>query len=141
MRVLCVFVAIAAQAAFAASAAAQSSTTDPLQNASLRFGSLGLTPALVLKGMGTDENVFNDPDHPKSDFTFTLTPRADVVFAPSFMRVSFTTVTDYVYYRRYASERSTNQSSSVRVDVPVWRFEPFVTAAGVNTRERPNAAP
>jgi len=119
-------------------ATAQASGTDPLDNASLKFGSLGISPAVLLRALGTDANVFNEATDPKRDFTFTVTPRVDVVFHPTFMHLTYSSATDYVYYRKYASERGTNQTSSARIDIPIWRFEPYVLATGTNTRERLN---
>ena len=38
----------------------------------------GSRPSILLKDMGVDNNVFNEPVDPKRDFTFTLTPSAEV---------------------------------------------------------------
>ena len=95
-------------------AAAQTTqSTDP-DASTVRIGPIGITPAILFRDIGRDENVFNEKDNPKSDFTFTLTPSATILFKPRGMRVAYTTSTDYVYYRKYKSERSTNNSSSAR---------------------------
>jgi hypothetical protein len=44
-----------------------------------------------------------------------------------------------VYYRDYESERSTNLSSSVRADVTLGWFLPYVLARATNSRQRYNA--
>src|SRR5689334_9372410 len=63
-------------------AAAQSTSSDPVENATVRVGPFGINPAVVVKDIGVDNNVFNENTNPKSDFTFTLTPRAEVLFHP-----------------------------------------------------------
>lgn len=119
-------------------AAAQTTQTTDTDTSTIRIGPFGITPALLVRDIGRDENVFNERDNPKSDFTFTLVPRADVLVKPRGVRLHFTTATDYVYYRTYTSERSTNQSSSIRADFMLARFQPFLHASGVNSRARYN---
>src|SRR5215510_15273756 len=41
-------------------------------------GPLYVNPGILLKELGADTNVFNQPGDQKTDFTFTLTPKADV---------------------------------------------------------------
>ncbi len=124
-------------------ASAQTSTqaqkpADPLDDATIRWGMLGLNPALLLRDVGRDNNVFNEATNPKSDFTFTFTPKLDVLFNPGPMRTTFTTSTDYVYYETYTSERGTNLNSSVRLEFDLGPFKPYVTSGHANTRDRPN---
>lgn len=121
-----------------AASAQQGDQPDPLDTAMVRLGPLGINPSVVLHDVGRDENVFNDPTNPKSDFTFTLSPKAEVLFRPRIVHLDFTSATDYVYYRTYTSERSTNESSSLRADFDLARVQPFLTLQGVNSRERYN---
>src|SRR5690348_10625532 len=121
-----------------AASAQQSDQPDPLDTAIVRLGPLGINPAITLHDVGRDENVFNDPVNPKSDFTFTLSPKAEVLFRPRIVHLDYTAATDYVYYETYTSERSTNESSSLRVDFDFARVQPFVTVQGVNSHERYN---
>jgi hypothetical protein len=133
---------LAARAAAAQSSPPPSSQaqkpTDPLDDATIRWGMLGLNPALLLRDVGRDNNVFNEPTAPKSDFTFTFTPKLDVLFNPGPMRTTFTTSTDYVYYETYSSERGTNLNSSIRVEFDLGAFKPFVNSGHSNTRDRLN---
>jgi hypothetical protein len=123
----------------AASASAQVADAPPAgEGGSLTFGSLTLTPSLKMSNFGVDENVFNDATNPKSDFTFTISPRADLVYAPGRFRVSYTSATDYVFYRKYTSERGANQTSSAAVEVGLGSLTPWFSISGVNTRGRPN---
>jgi hypothetical protein len=111
---------------------------DPVPRGTLTLGPLRITPTFTIKDMGFDDNVFNTPVDPKRDFTFTATPRADVLFRMRRLRLSYITATDYVYYRTYPEERGANSSSSARLDVDLGRLKPYVTAAGVNSKARLN---
>jgi hypothetical protein len=117
---------------------AQTATDDPLDTAVIRIGPVGINPSISLRNMGVDDNVFNDPEHPKSDFTFTVTPKAEVLFRPRRLHLAYTMATDYVYYHAYASERGTNQSSQVRAEFDLGRLQPYAAAGGASTRERYN---
>ena len=105
----------------------------------IQAGPIGISPSLLLRDVGRDENVFNDRDDPRGDFTFTLLPRAEILFKPRALRVTYLTAVEYVYYQTYESERSTNLSSSVRADLDLGRFHPYALATGTNTRQRLNA--
>ncbi len=131
-----VMIATLLLAAAPAVAAAQSTPSDPLEGSMIRFGSLGINPALIVKDIGVDNNVFNDSTDPKSDFTFTITPRAEVLFRPRRVKLTYTTAVDYVYYETYTSERGTNQQSTARADIELGRVRPFISIGGASTRER-----
>src|SRR3954470_13483576 len=119
-------------------ATAAQSTSDPLENSMIRMGPVGINPGLFVRSIGVDNNVFNENTDPKNDFTFTITPRADVIFQPRRLKVTTSTAVDYVYFQKYTSERGTNQSSQIRAEVDVGRLRPFVSIGGSNTRERYN---
>ena len=104
----------------------------------IQAGPVGISPTLLLRDVGRDENVFNDRVDPKGDFTFSLLPRAELLFKPRALRLSYVASTEYVYYRKYESERSTNLSSAVRADLSLGWFHPFVLASGTSTRQRLN---
>src|SRR3954470_20167336 len=75
------------------------------KNARMHVGPLYISPALLLKEAGIDSNVFNQAVDPKSDFTMTVTPQADI--AITFARRALLTTTvgsDLVYYANYATE-------------------------------------
>jgi hypothetical protein len=112
----------------------------PPQNeaGTLRFGSLSIHPSLTLKDIGRDANVFNEAVDPRSDFTMTIAPRADVFFQPGRLKLTFSQGTDYVYFRQYASERGMNQTSSLRADVDLGVLQPYATIGGTNTKSRYN---
>ena len=111
---------------------------DTLPPGTLTLGPVRITPSLLLQDMGVDNNVFNEPVDPKSDFTFTLTPRAEVAFRMRGLRLTYLLATDYVYYQKYSSERGTNTSSSGRIEVDLGRLKPYGTIQGVSTKSRLN---
>ncbi|MGE5814806.1 MAG: outer membrane beta-barrel protein [Acidobacteriota bacterium] len=118
-------------------------TTHPIdqvrENARSHIGPFYITPGLVLRDLGVDTNVFNEPDDPKSDFTFTLGPKADV-----FVPVAHTLLlqcpvgVDFVYYQKYSSERSMNPRFAPRATIFLNRLSFFGEGSYLRTRQRPN---
>ena len=51
------------------------------QDYRIHAGPFHVNPTLLLKELGVDTNVFNAAGEQKSDFTFTVTPQADVAVA------------------------------------------------------------
>jgi hypothetical protein len=132
------FAACAALALLGFPAAARAQESDTPPPGTVVFGPLHLTPSLRLTDLGVDNNVFNEPVDPKSDFTFTLTPRADLLLRIRRLRLSYSTFADYVYYKKYASQRGTNTSGTVRAEYDLGLFRPYVSAQGIDTRQRLN---
>lgn len=120
-------------------ASAGQSPADAVPPGTVMLGPIRLTPSLTVKDLGVDDNVFNEEVDPKQDFTFTVSPRADVLLRVRRMKLSYLATTDYVYYRTYRSERGTNTSSLGRVDFDLGFLKPYATVQGVNTKSRPNA--
>jgi hypothetical protein len=129
---------LAALLVLAPVAAYAQSATPPDQPGTLRLGTLTVKPLFALKNISRDNNVFNEPDNPKSDFTMTVSPSAEVVVQPARFKFTFLFGTDYVYFQHYASERGTNGSASGRLDVDLGVLRPYATIAGVSTKDRYN---
>jgi Putative beta-barrel porin 2 len=129
---------VAAALLAAPAAAAQDATRDPLEASQIRFGAVGITPVLVLRDIGRDNNVFNESTNPKSDFTATISPKLDVLVHPGPVLLTVTTTTDYVYFQTYKSERGTNVGSTVRADFSFGPIKPYVSAGGSNSKDRIN---
>jgi hypothetical protein len=116
-----------------------SNVDDIRKNARMHVGPFYFTPALLLKEAGVDSNVFNQPINPKSDFTATVTPQADI--AITFARRGLLTTTvgsDLVYYQKYSSERSIDPAVRVRGEAYAHRLTFFADDSYLNTRQRPN---
>lgn len=127
-----------AWALLSAGVACAGQPSDPVPPGTVTLGPLRLTPSLILKDMGVDDNVFNEAVDPKRDFTFTVTPRADVVFRMRRLRLNYLTATDYVYYQKYRGERGTNTSSSARMEFDLGNLKPYATIQGLNSKSRLN---
>jgi len=105
----------------------------------MHAGPLYINPGILLKELGVDSNVFNQAGDQKSDFTFTITPKADI--ALPFARrglLRTTAAVDGVYYATYASERSLDPQVIVRGEAYANRLTVFAQGAYLNTRQRPN---
>jgi hypothetical protein len=124
----------------ARTAAAQSQGVEqPRAEARIHVGPLYVTPALQLREIGVDTNVFNTNADTKSDFTFTIGPGADV-WMPFGRRGLLKTSlgADLVYFQRYGSERSINPRAEVRGELYLQRVTLFLENDLLNTRQRPN---
>ena len=123
-RVLSLVFVLLPAAVFAQSAPVAAITTTPGSSQTideirkgyrLHGGPFYINPGILLKELGVDTNVFNQPDQQKSDFTFTITPKADI--AIPFARrglIRTTAASDLVYYQKYDSERSIDPQLTAR---------------------------
>jgi hypothetical protein len=123
-------------------AALQAQTPPPpdfRSNARMHVGPLYLNPALQLRELGVDSNVFNSTEDPKSDFTTTLAPQLEM-WLPLNRRilVSGMAGSDVVYYATYKNQRSLNGAYTARADITLHRLTFFAVDNLTNTRERPN---
>jgi hypothetical protein len=105
----------------------------------MHVGGLYLTPSIHLKEFGVDSNVFNAAGEQKSDFTFTLTPKADL-YVPVARRalLQSTVETDLVWYTKYDTERSVDPQFTTRGEVFLRRITLFAENRFHNTRQRLN---
>ena len=105
----------------------------------MRFGPFSLRSTFGLTNVGVDTNVFNatDTDRPQSDFTMTFTPTTDWWFRMGRTWISGRVDVDWVYYRRFASERSANSEYLIGVSRGFNRLSLKGGARRYNTRERP----
>jgi hypothetical protein len=109
------------------------------QSDSLQLGPVYVEPAIRLKELGVDTNVFNQWENEKSDFTFTVTPRADVALPIARAGlVKAEVAADLVYFAQFVSERSVDPRVRVRAERYAQRLTMFVEESYENTRERPS---
>jgi hypothetical protein len=120
-------------------AAAQSPGGPDPANVRLRFGPVWLNPTLSLANAGVDTNVFNDPEDtgPKRDFNVTVTPQSQIWLRMGRTWFSSVIKEDIVWYKKYSSERSGNNSYTLKWTVPLSRISFGVGTAWLGTRERP----
>ena len=102
-------------------------------------GPVYVNPGILLKELGVDTNVFNQPGDQQTDFTFTVTPKADVALPfgrRGLLRTS--AAVDAVYYANYVSERSLDPQVALRAEAYARRVTFFAQGEYLNTRQRPN---
>lgn len=126
---------------FAAPAVAQVNTLqadNPRENARLSVGPFHVTPALELREFGVDTNVFNTPIVQLKDFTFTVRPTL-TAWLPIARRglIKANGGADFVWYNKYASERSIDPVLTLRGEAYLRRFTLFADNAFSHTRQRP----
>jgi hypothetical protein len=109
------------------------------ETARFHLGRIRLNPTIALTNAGVDDNVFNvaDVDHPRSDFTMTLTPKSDVWLPLGRTWVKGSIKEDFVYYNEFASERSINSGYRGDIFAPMNRITLNVGGDYLNTRDRP----
>ncbi len=105
----------------------------------MTIGPFELWPTIVLRGIGMDANVYNEAENPKRDFTATIAPALRVIVKPPRIRLSSTTSSDLVYFRKYTDQRHVNRNVSAAAEVDLTYIRPFASISVADARERPNA--
>jgi hypothetical protein len=105
--------------------------------ATLTLGPFEFRPRLVFSNVGVDRNVFNEFEDPKEDFTATLSPDVELTIRPGPFRLILLSGTDYVYFHRYAGERTTNQRFAATAEFESPLVRPFVTYSTARLTSRP----
>jgi hypothetical protein len=128
------WVALGIALLMAAPAAAQ--ITAPREAAQIEFGPLSLYPSLQILDAGFDENVFNDGTEPQRDYTLTVASRMLAVMRFGSNELLLQSGNDYLWFREFDSERSSNAQYAMRFNLSASRFKPFVGAERIRTRAR-----
>jgi hypothetical protein len=105
----------------------------------LRVGPVEFRPRLILKDIGVDSNVFNEPANAKSDFTLTAAPDVEISTHPGRLKLAYTTAAEFVYFRKYTSERARNGSIGGRAELDLSWLKPFASFSSTHTSARPNS--
>jgi hypothetical protein len=109
----------------------------PPNNVRMRIGPLFVNPTLSLSNAGRDTNVFNDSVNPQEDFTVTITPATDLWLRLGPTWIQSNIKEDIVWFQKFASERSANNSYVVKWLVPLNRLTLSTSGIYANTRQRP----
>jgi hypothetical protein len=109
------------------------------QNARVHAGPLYLTPRILLKQLGIDDNVFYQAQDPKSDFTFTVAPTLNLA-VPVAHKALFTVsgAADLVYFAKYDTERSVDPEVTGRAETYLNHLTLYVEDSYISSRQRPN---
>ena len=102
------------------------------------LGPIELRPRFVLHSIGVDNNVFNEADNPKRDFTFGAQPDIELTVKPGPLKVVWLVGSDYIWYKDYASERTLSRSSNLNAELTLRAFRPFVNFSIADTSSRPS---
>lgn len=106
----------------------------------LTLGWVKIAPGMVIREIGRDDNVFNEPDEADrdEDFVAAVIPDVSMFSRLRFAKVSGYAGVDLTYYQKFESERSVGYATRGRVDVLMSRLRPFVGAGRSQSRTRPN---
>ena len=98
-----------------------------------------MNPRLELSNLGVDTNVFNEPTvaNPKRDFTLTVTPLTDLWLRMGRSWLQVNIREDIVWYQKYSSERSSNNSYAIKWQLRLNRLSVALSPNYLNTRDRP----
>lgn len=112
-------------------------TSRPWSTAQINLSIFYLTPTFELRGLGVDQNVFNDEVNPKKDLTGTLGLRSLVGlhFGDSLI-LQVTQDNSYIYFRRYRSERSIDSGLGAVLEYRTRVFRPWVRFGTTKTSQR-----
>ncbi len=106
--------------------------------AAIRLGPLTLNPNMTVKGVGVEDNVFNDPTQPKADATATVAPDLEAILRSGVVRLRVYSVSDTVFYKKYRPVGGQNRMIDSRADLMFERLRPFVFFGVRGTQDRPN---
>lgn len=106
----------------------------------LTFGPLKVAPGLIIREVGWDSNVFDEPESesPKEDYLAALQPDASMFARLRFVKISAYAGSELTYFKKYDSERSVGHALRGRVDLLLSRLRPFVAGGQTKTRARAN---
>src|SRR5687768_2863064 len=99
---------------------------DPVENARIQLGPLGVTPSIAVTNLGLDSNVFNTVEDPKQDFTLTASPQLNAWFRAGRSRTHVDGQIDFVYFQTYSTERSIDGNVNGRLEMAGNRITPWV---------------
>lgn len=106
----------------------------------LSVGPVKVAPGIVVREIGWDSNVFDEPkdENPKEDYVASAMPDIAMFSRLRFVKISAYAGSELTYYRKYESERSVGYAARARVDLLLSRVRPFVGGGQTKTRTRPN---
>lgn len=118
-------------------ARAQDPASDPPETAKGHLGPLTYSPALRFD-FGLDSNVFNAASDVRQDAAAVTAPSVDAWLRVGRMRVQTSTNLGFVYFFRFASERSVNARNEVRISIPLNRVRFYAGNVLLTSRDRVN---
>ena len=105
-------------------------------DAPLLAGPLQLFPALTIRDIGIDSNVYNGSQVLREDFTYTVSPALRAVLPIGESRLTTRAGLDFRYFRALKDQQSTSGSLHLQLDIGSGRVRPFATGGLVRSHER-----
>ena len=133
------FISCVLSSALLVSSPAAAQQPEATDDATITIGPISLRPTFLIRNIGRDDNVFNEQTDPKRDFTTTISPATTVGLKVRRLKLALSEGADYVYFKKYVSERGTNLSSSLRADVDLGILQPYASASGLDSKDRYNS--
>jgi hypothetical protein len=110
---------------------------EPKQVGRFRLGPVRVTPRIELRNAGVDTNVFNTASAPVPDTSVVLrTTLEGYLPVRGRLRLWGTGYTDFNYFRRESTERSTDFGGSGHAELPLGPLVLFGGGAGQQARQR-----
>jgi hypothetical protein len=110
---------------------------DPFTSARVHIGPFAVNPSMAVRDVGVDTNVFNDWNNPKSDFTATIAPAADIWLRMGRARLNVKTGVTYLFFAKYAGQRGFGTSDEARLEFGLIHLKPWVGGSYLTMRDRP----
>ena len=126
-------------AARTASAQPPIAPAEPSAPARVQVGPFEVRPALIMRDIGWDSNVFNQSTQEQGDFTATFGAKVDLGVRKSRVIANYTSFFEYLFFKEFDSERGSNRGSDGRVDFVFGRIRPYFLAGLISSHDRPNA--
>jgi hypothetical protein len=101
-----------------------------------RVGPVSIEPTISVTNFGMDTNVFNNADQPERDLTATVIPKVQASLGVGPARLTGTGALTFVYFNRYASQRSIDGSEDVKFVLPMHRVRAYAAGSFLKTHER-----
>ena len=103
----------------------------------IHVGPVMVNPTITFGNMGVDENVFNENTDPKRDFTMTVSPKTDIWMRFLGTWFNGTLNEDFVWYQKYASERTASNTYSAGWKLPLTWLIVSTNVVYAKVRDRP----
>lgn len=108
----------------------------PWTAAQLNLGPIYFAPTFELTGLGVDNNVLNSATDPQRDLTGTLTMRSLIGVHFGDVVLQLTQSNSYIYFRRFQSERSIDNSLGALLEIRNELVRPWVRWQKQKTHQR-----
>ena len=109
---------------------------EPWKDAKLNVGPFFMAPSFEVKNVGIDNNVFRDPAFPRQDLTATMAVASIFGAHVKTFSLAVTQDNEYIWYRRYTSERSIDGGLRAIVQLRLAPIRPWITWSKSNSHDR-----